>query len=151
MPHAAYVHTLFNALLDDGAPGPIGMSGPLVAVNDGRAGLGLDPVGSFGALLERARAVLVTAPRLLDAPAPLPANVRYVGPVLEGPGPDAGWQPPAGDDPLVAVSLGTTDMGEVPMIQAVLDALAADAVRVVVTAGAHVDRSSLTVPTASGK
>ena len=79
----------------------------------------------------------------LDAVAPA-ANVRHVGPVLEPEGPDAGWLPPPSS--LVVVAMGTTDMGEAPVLQRVLDGLASAPVEVVVTAGDHVDRKSLRVP-----
>ena len=70
-----------------------------------------------------------------------PSNVRYVGPVLEGPGPDDGWRPPGVDDgrPLVVVGLGTTPMDEGPVLQRVLSALADAPVRVIATVGDHLD------------
>ncbi|MEA3019288.1 MAG: hypothetical protein QOI47_812 [Actinomycetota bacterium] len=87
---------------------------------------------------------LVFTARELDAPGYAPANLRYVGPVLEAEGPDAGWRPP--DRSLVVVSLGTTDMEEGPVLQRVLDALASLPVDVVATAGEHLDTSALRVP-----
>jgi MGT family glycosyltransferase len=67
-----------------------------------------------------------------------------VGPVIESDGPDAGWRPPG--RPLVVVSLGTTDMGETPVLQRVLDGLARAPVHVVATVGAHIDPAALRVP-----
>ncbi len=72
-------------------------------------------------VLARFRRHLVVGVRDLDG-GDVPANVRHVGPVLEPEGPDAGWLPPARS--LVVVSMGTTDMGEAPVLQRVLDALA---------------------------
>ena len=94
-------------------------------------------------LLARFRVQLVFSTRELDGVDP-PANVRHVGPVLEPEGPDAGWRPP--DRSLVVVSMGTTDLGEVPVLQRILDGLADLPVDVVVTAGRHVDVGALRVP-----
>ena len=148
-PNVALVHTLYAANLE-----PTGGLGPMhvAATEDGlaavRAGLGLPPVEGFGGLLARADTVLVTSPEVLDVPGDQPANVRYVGPVLEGPGPDRGWRPPGVDDgrPLVVVGLGTTPMDEVPVLQRLLSALAEAPVRLLVTVGAHVDADGLEVP-----
>ncbi len=94
-------------------------------------------------VLARFRRHLVVGVRDLDG-GDVPANVRHVGPVLEPEGPDAGWRPP--DRSLVVVSMGTTDLGEAPVLQRILDGLASQPVDVVVTVGAHVDRGALRVP-----
>jgi UDP:flavonoid glycosyltransferase YjiC (YdhE family) len=107
LPTVALVHTLYTELLVDGAPHPMGMSGSIEAINDVRIGIGLAPIAHHADLLAVADVVLVTAPRELDAPGELPSNVAYAGALFEGPGDDAGWQPPRGDGPLVAVSVGT--------------------------------------------
>jgi MGT family glycosyltransferase len=114
-----------------------------------RAELDLPPVDSFGALLDRQARLLVTCPEALDEPRGERAkNVRYVGPVLEAAGPDAGWHPPGVDDgrPLVVVSLGTTPMDEGPVLQRILTALGDAPVRIVATLGDHLDADDLTVP-----
>ena len=148
-PNVALVHTLYAANLDgSGALGPMHMA----ATEDGlaavRAGLGLPPVDGFGGLLDRVDTLLVTSPEVLDQPGDRPANVRYVGPVLEGPGSDAGWRPRGVDDgrPLVVVGLGTTPMDEVPVLQRLLTALADAPLRLLVTVGDHVDVEDLEVP-----
>lgn len=94
-------------------------------------------------VLARFRRHLVFSVRELDA-GPLPPNVRHVGPVLEPEGPDAGWRPP--DRSLVVVSMGTTDLGEAPVLQRILDGLAPLPVDVVATVGRHVDPAALRVP-----
>ncbi|HEX8802630.1 MAG TPA: hypothetical protein VF743_00515, partial [Acidimicrobiales bacterium] len=140
LPTAALVHTLYGALLVDGAPGPMAMAASPEGIAAVRARLGLPPVDGFGGLLDRCARVLVTCPRALDRPPdPLPANVRYVGPVPEAAGPDAGWAPPAaaGGRPLVVVSLGTTPMDEAPVLRAVVDSLRAEPVHALVTLPAH--------------
>jgi Erythromycin biosynthesis protein CIII-like, C-terminal domain len=153
-PTAALVHTLYGALLDGGAPSPMGMAASPGAVDEARATVGLGPVAGLGGLLDGCARVLVTCPAALDvAPdgAGLPGNVRYVGAALEGAGPDAGWVPPGapasdGEAPLVVVALGTTPMDEGPVLQAVLDALAEAPVRVLAMLGAHLTASDLDVP-----
>ena len=94
-------------------------------------------------LLARFRVNLVFSTRELDG-VDLPANARHVGPVLEPEGPDAGWRPP--DRSLVVVSMGTTDLGEVPVLQRILDGLSTLPVDVVATVGRHVDVGALRVP-----
>lgn len=148
-PSVALVHTLYAANLD-GSGGLLPMQ--MAATVDGtaavRAELGLPPCESFGALLDRQSTLMVTCPESLDEPGrPRAANVRYVGPVLEGPGADGGWRPPGVDDgrPLVIVSLGTTPMDEGSVLQRVLTALADAPVRVLATVGDHLDPMELAV------
>ncbi|MEQ1788503.1 MAG: nucleotide disphospho-sugar-binding domain-containing protein [Acidimicrobiales bacterium] len=149
-PSVALVHTLYAALLDgDGGLLPMHMAATVDGVAAVRAELGLAPVASFGALLDRQACVLVTSPEALDDPAPpRAANVRYVGPVLEDAGSDAGWRPPGVDDgrPIVVVGLGTTPMDEGPVLQRLLTALGDAPVRVIATIGDHLDPADLTVP-----
>jgi MGT family glycosyltransferase len=98
-------------------------------------------------LLDDADGVIVTTVPELDQPAgAVPANVRYIGPLIEDAGPDAGWRPAVSGVPLVVVSLGTTPMGEAPVVQRVLDALADEPVQAVATIGDHLDAGTFTVP-----
>jgi MGT family glycosyltransferase len=149
-PSVALVHTLYAANLDDrGGLLPMQMAATVDGVAAVRAELGVRPVATFGELLDRAATILVTCPEELDLPmAARPANVRYVGPVLEGPGDDAAWRPPGVDDgrPLVVAGLGTTPMDEGPVLQRVLTALADAPVRVIATVGDHLDPDELTAP-----
>lgn len=149
-PSVALVHTLYAANLDDdGGLRPMQMAATVDGTAAVRAELSLSPVASFGELLDRQTTLLVTCPEELDEPGPpRAANVRYVGAVLEGPGPDAGWRPPGVDDgrPLVVVGLGTTPMDEGPLLQRLLSALADAPVRVLATLGDHLDPNDLTVP-----
>jgi UDP:flavonoid glycosyltransferase YjiC (YdhE family) len=149
-PSLALVHTLYAANLD-GAGGllPMGMAATIDGTAAVRAELDLAPVATFGALLDRQSSVLVTCPEALDEPGrPRADNVRYVGPLLEDAGPDAGWRPPGVDDgrPLVVVGLGTTPMDEGPVLQRILAALGDAPVRVLATLGDHLDPDDLTVP-----
>jgi MGT family glycosyltransferase len=144
-PTVALVHTLYRELLRDGAPHPVGMAGPVEALNPARVAAGLKPLTTHADLLAAVDLVLVAAPRSLDAPGEVPANVAYAGPLLEGPGPDAGWAPPPGSGPLVVVSLGMAGdpAREVPVLRRVLAALAGLPVRVFVTVADYVDRDAL--------
>jgi MGT family glycosyltransferase len=148
-PSVALVHTLYAANLDeDGGLLPMQMAATLAGISAIRDELGLPPVATFGALLDRQATLLVTCPEALDLPGPRADNVRYVGPVLQDAGPDAAWRPPGTDDgrPLVVVGLGTTPMDEGPVLQRVLDALADARVRVLATLGDHLDPADVTAP-----
>jgi len=138
---AALVHTLYAALLVDGAPAPISMAASVADLNAFRPEIGLDDISGFGDLLDRCQRVLVVCPQELDVALDvLPRNVRYVGPELETVEPTDEWHPPSGsDDPLVCVSMGTTPMDELAVLEAILDALADRPVRVVATVGDHLD------------
>jgi MGT family glycosyltransferase len=144
-PTVALVHTLYRELLTDGAPHPIGMAGPVERLNPARVAAGLAPLSTHADLLAAVDLVLVAAPRPLDAPGAVPANVTYAGPLLEGPGPDAAWAPPPGSGPLVVVSLGTAGdpAVEVPVLRRVLAALAELPVRAFVTVADYVDRAAI--------
>jgi UDP:flavonoid glycosyltransferase YjiC (YdhE family) len=101
------------------------------------------PPGYLDALTRLDRLLVFTV-EALDGSTSVPPNLRFVGPVLEPEGPDAGWLPPARS--LVVVSMGTTPMGEAPVLQRILDALEPLYVDVVVTLGEHLDPSSFRVP-----
>jgi hypothetical protein len=103
--------------LADGAPNPMGMAASVEGVIAVRAEHGLPPVDRLADLLDMCETVLVTCPAALDEREDeWAANVRHVGPVLEEAGPDAGWAPPDGEGPLVVASMGTTAMGEGPVL-----------------------------------
>jgi UDP:flavonoid glycosyltransferase YjiC (YdhE family) len=144
----AFVHTLFGDLLFGGDhPSPMQMAASLDQVAAARAEVGLAPVGSFGALLDRAARVLVTCPAELDGTVERTVpHLRYVGPVFEPAGPDTGWEPPPGDEPLVVVSLGSTPMDQAPVVQAVLDGLADAPFRVLAMGGDVIAEDDITLP-----
>ena len=68
---------------------------------------GLAPLAHVWEQLDHARRVLVLSSRSFDDPSPLPPNVRYAGARLGDPGWVEPWEPPAGDAPLVLVSLSS--------------------------------------------
>jgi UDP:flavonoid glycosyltransferase YjiC (YdhE family) len=121
-PHAALVHTLWSFVPSlEGTFAPPGYLDALASLDH----------------------QLVCTVEELDGARDAPSNVRWIGPVIEPEGNDT-IRPP--DRSLVVASLGTTDMGEVPVLQRVLDGLASAPVDVIATIGAHVRTRSLTVP-----
>jgi MGT family glycosyltransferase len=97
-------------------------------------------------IVDRADLALVASIPALDAPGDDRPNVRYIGAQLDAASPDAGFRPPPGDAPMVLVSLGTTDMGEGPMLQRVLDAAADLPIRMVATVGEHLVPATFRAP-----
>lgn len=112
----------------------------LPALNRACAALGVAPVEDLFALYDRADEVLVLTAVAFDFPArALPSNVHYVGPVLDDPAwvgdePALSW-PLEGGDPLVLVSLSSTYQDQAAAIQRVVDALAGQPLRALVTLG----------------
>jgi MGT family glycosyltransferase len=72
-----------------------------------------------------------------DFPAQLPANVRYVGPILDDPAwaAEQRWAPPAGDEALVLLAMSSTFQDQVGVLQRCVDALGSLPVRGVATTG----------------
>lgn len=128
-PYVSLEH-LFDAYLRRGwLRGPVGTVARLK---------GLRPVGTWA----RAALCLVAAPESLDpaAAGPVPANVRFVGPLLDLPAP----HDLASHDPAVLVSLSTFHYpGMQQALQRLLDATADLGVRVVVTTGPVIEPGSL--------
>ena len=147
-PTVAFVHTLYRALLGDGAPHPMGMAGPVDALNQTRARLGLRPIQGYADLLTASALVSVAAPRELDGPGEVPANVGYLGPLIPRSAPGIRWRPPKGSGPLVAVSLGTaaTVENEAEIIQRILGALGKMPVRGLVNLPDHIRPRDLAAP-----
>ncbi len=112
---------------------------------------GLSPAADFADLLDRIDLALVLTGASFDfaARAPLPGNVRYVGPALERTGDGVGWESPwPAEDlrPLVAASFSTNYMDQRDLAGRVLRALAGLPVRGVLTTGPALDVSGLPVP-----
>lgn len=146
LPFVGFVHTLYG-------PGPQQRSWPmemrtdLAALNRLRTDVGLPSVDLTADVLDSASSVIVvTIPELDDPQTPLPENVRYVGPILEAPGAETGWSPPAGGAPLIVVGMGTTAMGESDVLQRAFDAVEGLDVTAFVTLGEHLDAGSFRVP-----
>jgi MGT family glycosyltransferase len=108
------------------------------ALNAARARMGLGSVDGLAAIHDACALSLVATPREFEVDMPMPANVRFVGPILDGPPLLAGADDVSvvdGPDPLVLVSFSTSYQAQLPVLQAVVDALAELAIRVVVTTG----------------
>ena len=147
-PTAALVHTLYQALLVEGAPHPMEMAGSVAALNQARVRLDLDPIKAYADLLTGCALVAVAAPRELDEPGPVPAHMRYLGPLIPRSTNDSDWEPPSGADPLVAVSLGTaaTAENEAEIIQRILLALGGMSVRGLVNLPDYIRPDVLAAP-----
>lgn len=112
----------------------------LPGLNTLRSEYGVTPLAHFWDQLDGARRVLVLTSADFDFPGTLPANVRYVGPVLDDPAwADTPWTAPPGDDPLVLVSLSTTFQNHAACLQRIVDALGTLPVRALVTTGPALD------------
>jgi MGT family glycosyltransferase len=150
LPTAALVHTLYQRVAL-GPHTPMEMVFDVSAVNALRTELGLSPVERVSALLDQVTRVLVVVSSELDRPDdPLARNVRFVGPIIEDAGRDAGWTSPwpVSDGPLVLCSMSTTPMdGDAAAIQRVLDAIDGAPLRLLVTLGSHLDAARFAVPT----
>jgi MGT family glycosyltransferase len=120
----------------------------LPGINALRASLGLPPLDAFFDQMYGARRILVLTSADFDFPGEVPANVRYVGPVLDDPAwaAAASWTAPAGDDPLVLVALSSTFQDHADCLQRIVDGLGTLPVRALVTTGPAVDPDAITAP-----
>lgn len=149
LPTVALVHTMYTSLLQDGAPHPMGMCGPPASVNEFRASHNLAPIETLGDLLAACDKVLVTCPAELDqAAGSVPQHVVHVGPLFEDAGPDAGWQPPEGEGPLVVIGVGTAGdpKQEQPLLETIFAAVAELPVRGLATVPPYLDTAELAAP-----
>jgi MGT family glycosyltransferase len=122
----------------------------LPTLNAARQDLKLRPVGDVLELYARADRVLQATAAAFDFPAErLPPNMRYVGPLLDEPETMSRWVSPWKRDdarPLVLVGFSTTYQAQREAIERVAAALAALAVRGVVTLGPALDDVQLSLP-----
>ena len=109
-----------------------------------RAELGASPVESLAEAHDACALALAVLPAELDMPASLPAQYRYVGPILDGPALGEFEPTPARTaDPMVVVSFSTSFQDQRFMLQRVIDELSGLPVQVVVTTGHAVDPAEL--------
>jgi MGT family glycosyltransferase len=108
-------------------------------LNEMRRELGLEPIASFFDSLRDVNAFIVLTSAAFDYASPfVPANVRYVGPILDDPQWAEPWTPPwprENRDPLVLVGFSTTFQDQGAALRNVVKALAALPVRALVTLG----------------
>ncbi|GAA2041958.1 glycosyltransferase [Agromyces tropicus] len=120
----------------------------LPELDDVRAGHGLAPLPTLWGQMQGARRQLVLTASAFDFPATLPANARYVGPILDDPEwADAAHRaPPDGDGPLVLVAMSSTFQDHVDCLQRIADALGGLPVRGLVTTGPAVEAGAIRAP-----
>jgi UDP:flavonoid glycosyltransferase YjiC (YdhE family) len=146
-PSAAIVHVLYQQFIH----GTMGArwTAMMPTINGTRIGLGLPPAGSPSALLEPMSVVLVACPREFDlATSALPANVRYVGAILDDPPPpgrESPWRR-AGREPRVLVAFSTTCQHQEELLRRVATALGELPVQAVITTGGAVDPAAIRAP-----
>ena len=119
------------------------------AINDTRAEFGLDARESWTEIFRSHDRLYAAVPEVFDAPTALapPASLQHTGFLV--PAADPSDRPPelgGPDEHAVLVSLSTTDMGQGPLLQTILDALDGQEVRALVTVGAQHLASGLRVP-----
>lgn len=107
----------------------------LPAINEARAALRLGPLDHPFDQYGRADRSLLMTSRHYDFPGPMLPNMRYVGPQLEDPAWAESWTPPAGQDPLVLATLGSTFQNQAATYAKLIRALGQLPVRGVVTLG----------------
>jgi MGT family glycosyltransferase len=118
----------------------------LPSLNATRAEHGLPALTSFYDQVLTADRILVLTSPTFDYAAPFaPANVRYLGPILDEPGWAEPWTPPWTNDqrPLVLVALSSTFQNQAALLQRIIDALATLPVRAIVTTGPAIDPGEL--------
>lgn len=129
IPYAVLEHVFDEYFTRKWLPGPMGIG---IAIKRFRA----------KRILDQAEVRIVASLPQLDPAAtkPLPANVRYTGPVATG-------SPANADTPTVLVSLSTTNFpGMAEVMQNVLDALGTLDVHGIVTTGPALDAAALRPP-----
>jgi MGT family glycosyltransferase len=119
----------------------------LPAINEARRLNGLAEIDDAVELVAGADRVLVLASASLEFPEFRPPDhVRLVGPRLDDPGWAGSWAPPPGDEPLVLVSLSSTWMDQLELLQRIATALGRLPVRGVITTGPAIDPATLEAP-----
>jgi len=124
----------------------------LPAINEAAAVHGVPEISGVFELIDRCDRVLVMTSRSFDfAPDGLPRNVRYTGPQLDDPnwarseGSAADWRP-AGDAPLVLVSMSSVFQDQLEVLRRTARALGTLPVRGVITTGRAVDPVEVFAP-----
>jgi UDP:flavonoid glycosyltransferase YjiC (YdhE family) len=116
-----------------------GMNAWLPVLNEARGSQGLAPLDHVFDLYDRAERVLLAISAAFDFPADyLPANVRYVGPLLDPPGWSKPWTAPwlpQSDRARALVSFSTSFQDQTETLQRVINVLGAMAIDAVVTTG----------------
>lgn len=119
----------------------------LPALNAARAENGLAPVDGVLGQLRRLERVLVLCSEALEFPGVTqPDGWELVGPRVDDPAWAQVWEEPAGDGPLVLVSLSSDQMGQLPVLRRIAEGMSRVGARVVLTTGPCVDPSDVPAP-----
>jgi UDP:flavonoid glycosyltransferase YjiC (YdhE family) len=140
--HTPYAGLRGGPLVDMLAPGV-----PLL--NELRDDLGLPPVTGMADVHDACSLCLVCTPREFEIDLPHPANVRFVGPILDGPALSTEIDDvdlPRADKPLVLVSFSTSYQGQLDAVQRVVAALDRLEVDAVVTTGTALAPDAVAAP-----
>ena len=114
-------------------------------LNGSRERIGLAPIGRLHGGISRRLALVATFPQLEYPRSPWPAWARVTGPLLwERPYGDT--EAPAGEDPLVLVAPSTSQDPDHRMLQAALEGLAGEPVRVLATTNRRSPPAPIDVP-----
>jgi UDP:flavonoid glycosyltransferase YjiC (YdhE family) len=143
-PTAALFHTPYT-LFREGPLVDMFSQGISVA-NAHRADLGLPAIQRLGDIHDACARAIVAVPRELEPDASDAANVLRIGAVLDA--------PPLlheidevdvrdGSEPLILVSLSTSDQGQADLLQRCVDGVAQLPVRAIVTTGVSIDPASV--------
>lgn len=119
------------------------------ALNAARRAFGLPPVTSAFAHFERAERVLLAISRAFDFDAAmLPANYRYIGPLLDEPvwsrGGGTAWS--GAGRPRILVAGSTGAQNQTDLLRRIVRALGTVAAETIVTTGPNVDADALDAP-----
>jgi MGT family glycosyltransferase len=107
-------------------------------LNRVRCELALSEVERISDVHDQCALSVVATPREFDPPLPLPPNVRFAGPILDGPPLTSRLDDidiPGGPGPLVVISFSTSEQGQLPLLRRIAGALTRMAVRAILTAG----------------
>jgi hypothetical protein len=115
--------------------------GSVGRINQLRRQVRLSASGDFWDQVRGAGKIHLLTSRSFDFAAELPANVRYVGAVLDDPYWTKGrpWALPAGQDPIVLVATSSTFQNHVRGLQRIIDGLTTLSVRGIATIGLALD------------
>lgn len=132
--------TLFNRMLDRYLP----------RLNNVRVVLSLPPLKSVAEVYHQADLRLIQTSRAFDSPiTPAPANVRYVGPILDDPTwPEFAQDPWTNGDPrpFVVVGLSTTFQNQRSVLENIVTAVSELKIRCLVTLGPAMAKESFHMP-----
>ena len=122
----------------------------LPMINEARASQGLEPLSHVLDAYNHAPRVLLAVSSAFDFPADyLPANTRYIGPLLD----DSPWTQPwdsrwsvGPEHPRALVFLGTTDQNQAAVLQRIINAVGDIEMEAVVTVGPIFDPARFQAP-----